>query len=115
MRRINFSDVGVVVNSMEELDEIYLTCTALGILFVDSFKDSCIKAQQHNLVGWFIQTTRADLETTLDGYDLELSLVSYPIRYSMSSLDFAIACQLLQSNKTDALIAHLDKHCKEYK
>lgn len=115
MRRINFSDVDVVVNSMEELDELYLTYTALGIQFVDSFKDSYLKVQQHNLVGWFIQTTRADLETTLGGYDLELSLVRYPIRYSMSSLDFAVACQLLKLNETGELIAHLNKHCKEYK
>ncbi len=32
MKQINFSDIGVVVNSMEELDEIYLTYTALDIV-----------------------------------------------------------------------------------
>ena len=115
MKRINFSSVGVVVNSMEELDEIYLTYTALDIPFVDVFKEHCIEAQQHNLVGYFVQTTRAGLKTALDGYDLDLSLINYPIRYSMSSLDFAVACQLLMSNQSDELIAHLDKYCKELK
>ena len=115
MKRINFSDIGVVVNSIEELDEIYLTYTALDISFAGNFKDHCIDAQQHNLVGYFIQATREDLNNTLGGDDLHVSLIKYPITYSMSSLDFAVACQLLQSNQTEELIAHLDKHCKEYK
>ena len=115
MRRINFSDIGVVVNSMGELDAIYLTYAALDISFEDIFKDRCIEAQQNNLVGYSIQTTNAGLKTALDGYDLDLSLMNYPIRYSMSSLDFAVACQLLMSNQSDELIAHLDKYCKEYK
>lgn len=67
MKQINFSDVGVVVNSMEELEEIYLTYTALDIPFVDNFADNCIDARQHNLVGYFIQSTRGDIKTTLDG------------------------------------------------
>ena len=113
MKRINFSSVGVVVNSMEELDEIYLTYTALDISFGVIFKDHCIEAQQHNLVGYSIQTTRGELKTLLAGYDLDLSLIDYPIRYSMDKLDFAVACKLLQSNETDELIAHLNKHCKE--
>ena len=33
MKQINFSDVGVVVNSMEEVDELYMTDTTLGIPF----------------------------------------------------------------------------------
>lgn len=115
MRNINFSTVGVVVNSMEEVGDIYLTYTALDISFVDFFKDHCIEAQQNNLVGYSIQTISAGLETALNGYDLDLSLMNYPIRYSMSSLDFAVACQLLKLNETDALIAHLDKYCKELK
>lgn len=115
MRHINFSTVGVVVNSMEELEDIYLTYTALDIPFADVFKDHCIEAQQHNLVGYSIQSTRAGLKTTLDENGLYLSLIGYPIRYSMSSLDFAIACQLLMSNQEDELIAHLDKYCKEFK
>lgn len=115
MRSIHFSTVGVVVNSMEELDEIYLTYTVLGIPFTDDFKDLCIEAQQHNLVGYFIQSHRVDLKTVLDGEDLELSLIHYPISYSMSSLDFAVACKLLKSNQEDELIAHLAKHCKEFK
>lgn len=67
MKQINFSDVGVVVNSMEELEEIYLTYTALDVSFTDMFKAHCIDAQQHKLVGYFIQSTRGDIKTTLDG------------------------------------------------
>ena len=115
MKQINFSDVGVVVNSMEELEEIYMTYTALDISFGDIFKDSCIEAQQHNLVGYFIQSTRGDLKTTLDEDYLYISIIKYPIRYSIDKLDFAVACQLLKSNQTDELIAHLNKYCKEYK
>ena len=115
MKQINFSDVGVVVNSMEELDEIYLTYTALDISFGDIFKDHCIDAQQHNLVGYFIQSTRGDLKTTLDEDYLYVSILKYPIRYSIDKLDFAVACQLLKSNQSDELTAHLNKCCKEYK
>ena len=115
MKQINFSDVGVVVNSMEELDEIYLTYTALDISFADTFEDRCIDAQQHNLVGYFIQSTREDLKTTLDDSDLYVSIIKYPVRYSIDKLDFAVACQLLKVNQTDELIAHLNKSCKEYK
>ena len=116
MKRINFSDIGVVVNSMEELDEIYLTYAALDIEFGDIFKDHCIDAQQHNLVGYFIQSTRGDLKTTLDDDDyLYVSIIKYPIRYSIDKLDFAVAYHLLISNQTDELTAHLNKCCKEYK
>ena len=116
MRNINFSGIGVVVNSMEELEEIYLTYTALDISFGDMFKDHCIDAQQHNLVGYFIQSTRSDLKTKLDDEGpLYLSILKYPIRYSMDILDFAVAYHLLKSNQTDELIAHLNKYCKEYK
>ena len=115
MKQINFSDVGVVVNSMEELDEIYLTYTALDISFGDIFKEHCIEAQQFNLVGYFIQSTRGDIKTTIDEGYLYVSLIRYPIRYSIDKLDFAVACQLLKSNQTDELITHLNKYCKEYK
>lgn len=115
MKQINFSDVGVVVNSMEELDEIYLTYTALDIEFTDIFKDHCIDAQQHNLVGYFIQSTRGDLKTTLEEEYMYVSILKYPIRYSIDKLDFAIACQLLLSNQETELKAHLNKYCKEYK
>lgn len=115
MRHIHFSDIGVVVNSMEELDEIYLTYTALDISFVDIFKDHCIEAQQHSLVGYFIQSTRGDLKTTLDGDYLYVSIIRYPIAYTMDKLDFAVAYHLLKSNQTDELKAHLAKCCKEYK
>ena len=115
MKQINFSDIGVVVNSMEELDEIYLTYTTLGISFGDIFKDNYIDAQQNNLVGYFIQSTRGDIKNTLDGDYLSVSIINYPITYSIDKLDFAVACQLLKSNQTDELIAHLNKYCKEYK
>ena len=115
MKQINFSDIGVVVNSMEELDEIYLTYTALDISFEDGFKDRCIDAQQHKLVGYFIQSTRGDIKTTIDEHYLYVSILRYPIRYSIGKLDFAVACQLLKSNQTDELTAHLNKYCKECK
>ena len=115
MKQINFSDIGVVVNSTEEVDEIYLTYTALDIEFTDIFKDHCIEAQRHKLVGYFIQSTRGDIKTTLDGDYLYISIIKYPIRYSIDKLDFAVACQLLKSNHTDELIAHLNKYCKECK
>ena len=115
MKQINFSDVGVIVNSMEELDELYMTYTALGISFGDRFKNDCIDAQQHNLVGYFIQSTRSDLKTTLDGDYTYVSIIKYPIRYMMDSLDFAVAYQLLKSNQSDELTAHLNKYCKERK
>ena len=115
MKQIDFSDIGVVVNSMEELDEIYLTYTTLDISFGDHFKNDCIDAQQHNLVGYFIQSIRGDLKTTLDGDYLYVSIIKYPVMYSIDKLDFAVAYQLLKSNQSDELIAHLDKYCKEYK
>ena len=115
MKQINFSDIGVVVNSMEELEEIYMTYTALDISFEDVFKDRCIDAQQHNLVGYFIQSTRSDLKTTIEEDYLYVSIIKYPITYSIDKLDFAVAYQLLKSNQTVELIAHLNKYCKEYK
>ena len=115
MKQINFSDIGVVVNSMEELEEIYLTYTALDVSFTDTFKDHCIDAQQHKLVGYFIQSTRGDIRTTLDGDYLYVSIIKYPIRYSIDKLDFAVAYQLLKTNQSDELTAHLNKYCKEYK
>ena len=115
MKQIKFSDIGVAVNSMEEVDDIYLTYTSLGISFADNFKDHCIDAQQHNLVGYFIQTTRGDVKTTLEDNDVAVSLIDYPVRYLISSLDFAVACQLLKLNQEDELTAHLNKSCKERK
>ena len=115
MKQINFSDIGVVVNSMEELEEIYLTYTALGISFGDIFKDHCIDAQQHNLVGYFIQSTRGDLKTTIEEAYLYVSILKYPIRYLIDKLNFAVAYQLLKANQSDELLAHLNKYCKEYK
>lgn len=115
MTQINFSDVGVLVNSMEELDELYITYSALGITFSDLFEERCVEAQDHNLVGYYIQSDRADLKDELvEGY-LSLSIIRYPIVYTMDTLDFAVAYHLLKSNQTDELKAHLDKYCKEYK
>lgn len=115
MRRIRFKDVGVPINSLEELHELYLTYSALDIPFIDDFTENCEDAQQSNLVGWFIQGIDGSIETTLGEDGLALSIINYPIKYSMESLDFAIACQLLMSNQEDELKVHLAQHCKEYK
>ena len=115
MRRIRFKDVGVPINSLEELHELYLTYSALDIPFIDDFTEDCEDAQQSNLVDWFIQGIDGSIETTLGEDGLALSIINYPIKYSMESLDFAIACQLLMSNQEDELKVHLAQHCKEYK
>ena len=115
MRRIHFSDIGVVVNSLEELDEIHITYSALDIPFAGSFTKDTADAIRGDLKNWFIQCTDGTIETTLVKSSLDISIINYPILYSMESLDFAIACQLLMSNQEDELIAHLDKYCKEYK
>ena len=115
MRRIAFSDVGVIVNSMQDVDELHLTYTALGIPIEDTYKEAYEKSQVSGLKEWFIQATRGDLTTTLDGSALIISLIQYPIKYSMESLDFAIACQLLMSNQEAELKVHLAQHCEEYK
>lgn len=114
MRHINFSEVGVVVNSMEELDELHMTYTALGITFTGEFKKHSREAQECNLVGYYLQSTRGDLKTKLDEPYLYVSIIKYPIIYTMDSLEYAAAYHLLKSNQTDELIAHLDKYCKEY-
>ena len=115
MRRIDFRDVGVPINSLEELYEIYLTYSALDIPFAKGFEEDCTDAQNSNLTGWFIQCTDGNIGTKLNEDALDLSIINYPIKYSMESLDFAIACQLLMSNQEDELKAHLAQHCKEYK
>lgn len=114
MRRINFSDVGVVVNSMDELAELHMTYTALGLSFSDEFDEDCMEAHERNLVGYYLQAVRGDLKTTLPDPYLNVSIIKYPILYTMTGLDFAAACHLLKLNETDELIAHLDKYCKEY-
>lgn len=115
MRQINFCDVGVPVNSLEELDDIYLTYSTLDISFGDCFKEDCIDAQKSNLAGWFVQCTDGTIDTKLTEDGLAISIINYPIKYSMESLDFAIACQLLLSNQETELKVHLNKYCKEYK
>lgn len=115
MRRINFSHVGVLVNSMEELDELHTTYTALGITFADEFREHSRKAQEYNLVGYYLQSARGDIKTKLDEPSLYVSIIKYPIVYTIDSLDFAVAYHLLKSNQTEELIAHLDKYCKEFK
>ena len=115
MRRIHFSDIGVVVNSLEELDEIHITYSALDIPFAEGFTKDTADAIRGDLKNWFIQCTVGTIETKLVESSLDISIINYPIKYSMESLDFAIACQLLMSNQEDELIAHLDKYCKEYK
>ena len=115
MRHIHFSDIGIAPKSIEELDEIYLTYTALGIPIEDTYKENYEEAQHYNLKGWYVQNTVGDIRTKLEGSELVISLIQYPITYSMESLDYAVACHLLNTNQEDELIAHLDKYCKEYK
>lgn len=115
MRRINFSDVGVFVNSMEELDELYMTYTALDITFSAEFEENASEADSRNLVGYYLQSVRGDLKTKLIDPHVYVSIIKYPIIYTMDALDFAAAYHLLKLNQTDELIAHLDKHCKEFK
>ena len=115
MRRIDFSDVGVVINSMEELDELYMTYTALDISFSGEFREHSRKSQEHNLVVYYLQYVRGDLNTMLLEPYLYVSIIKYPMTYIMDSLEFAAAYHLLKSNQTDELKAHLDKCCKEYK
>ena len=115
MRHINFRSVGVIVNTMEELYEIYLTYSALDIPFSEHFEEDFKDAQQDNLTGWFIQCTDGNIGTKLNEDGLAISIINYPIEYSMESLDFAVACQLLMLNQEAELKAHLAQHCKEYK
>ena len=114
MRHINFRSVGVIVNTMEELQELCLTYSALDIPFAEVFTEDFKDAQQDNLTGWFIQCTDGTIGTKLNEDSLAISIINYPIKYSMESLDFAIACQLLISNQEAELKAHLAQHCKEY-
>ena len=114
MRQIHFSNVGVVVNSLEELNEIYLTYSALDIPFAENFTEDYEDAKKSKLTSWFIQCTDGTIETKLTKDDLAISIINYPIKHSMESLDFAIACQLLMSNQEAELKAHLAQHCKEY-
>ena len=113
MRQIAFSEVGVIVKTLEDVEEVYLMCTTLGIHFADHFDKIRILTQ--DLSNWFIQCTIGGIRTSLHGAELHLSLIDYPITYSMEAIDFAVACQLINTDHEDELIAHLDKYCKEYK
>ena len=114
MRHIHFSDVGVVINSFEELDELVTLYNALDIKFDERFTDDVKDAKQTNLINWYIQTSRGDIKTKLgDDRDVSISIINYPITYAMDSLDFATAYHLITSNQEDELKAHLDKYCKE--
>ena len=115
MRHINFRSVGVIVNTMEELHELCLTYYALGIPFAEDFEGDCTDAQNSNLTGWFIQCTNGTIGTKLNEDGLAISIINFQIEYTMESLDFAVACQLLMSNQENELKVHLDKYCKEYK
>ena len=116
MRSIRFSDVGVVVNSFEELDELVTLYNALDIEFDEKFIRDIKEAKQANLVNWYIQASRGDIKTRLGSNpDVSISIINYPITYAIDSLDFAVAYLLLKSNQEDELIAYLDKHCKEFK
>ena len=115
MRRIHFAQVGVPINSLEELHELHLTYSALGIHFSANFTEDTADAIRDNLTGWFIQCTDGTIKTKLTEDGLDVSIINFPVKYTMESLDFAIACQLLMSNQEDELKVHLAQHCKEYK
>lgn len=116
MRSIYFSNIGVVVKSLEELDELVTLYNILDVEFDEKFIHAVEKAKRANLFNWYIQTSRADIQTRLGSNpDVCISIVSYPIIYTMDSLDFAVAYHLLKSDQEDELIAYLDKHCKEFK
>ena len=112
---IQFAQVGVPINSLEELHELYLTYSALDIPFADGFKEDSADAIRDDLTGWFIQCTDGAIGTKLNEDALDIPIINYPISYSMESLDFAIACQLLMSNQEAELKVHLAQHCKENK
>ena len=114
MRQIAFSDVGVPVKSMEEVEEIYLMYSALGVSFADDFDRQCTHAHRDGLHGYFIQGITGSIETKVKNHEY-ICLIKYPIVYSMEAIDFAVACQLINTDQEDELIAHLDKYCKEYK
>ena len=115
INHIDFSEVGVDVNTLEELHELCLTYSALDIPFAEGFTEDSADAIRDDLTGWFIQCTDGTIETKLTEDGLAISIINYPIKYSMGSLDFAIACQLLMSNQEAELKVHLAQHCKEYK
>lgn len=116
MRSIHFSDVGVVVKSLEELDELVTLYNALDIDFDERFIRDSEDAKQTKLRDWYIQASRGDIKTRLGSNpDVSISILDYPITYAIDSLDFAVAYHLLKSNQEDELIAHLDEHCKEFK
>ena len=114
MRQIAFSGVGVPVKSMEEVEEIYMMYSALGIPFLDNFNRHCTEAKRDGLEGYFIQGITGDIVTKVKTHEY-ISLIKHPIRYSMEAIDFAVVCQLINTDQEDELIAHLDKYCKEYK
>ena len=113
MRQIAFSAVGVVVKSMEEVEEIYMMYSALGISFVDHFDRQCSQAKRNSLEGYYIQGITKNIETKVKNHEY-ICLLKCPIAYSMEAIDFAVACQLINTDQEDELIAHLDKYCKEY-
>ena len=115
MRHIRFSDIGVPINTLEELYELCLNYYALDIPFAEGFTEDTADAIKDDLTGWFIQCTDGTIETKLTEDGLAISIINYPIKHSMESLDFAIACQLLMSNQEAELKVHLAQHCKEYK
>ena len=115
MISISFAQVGVPINTLEELHELCLTYSALDIPFAENFTEDYEDAIRDDLTGWFIQCTDGTIETKLVENSLAISIINYPIEYSMESLDFAIACQLLMSNQEAELKVHLAQYCKEYR
>ena len=62
---IHFAQVGVPINTLEELHELCLTYSALDIPFADNFTEDTADAIRDDLTGWFIQCTDGTIETKL--------------------------------------------------
>ena len=115
MNKIAFSEVGVRVNSEEELEDITNMYTLLGIELSESYERDCENAKHDKFRGWFIQTDLSDVSTPSDIEIVAINIVRHPIKYVIDKVDFAFAFQLLKSEQLGELEVYLDKHCKEYK
>ena len=115
MNNIDFSEVGVNVNSIEELDDIVTLYTMLEVKFDLVFYRHYEEAKRSDFAQYFIQTSFSNLSVLADIEALSVSIIKYPIKYEMDRLDFAIAYQLIAANKTEQAIAYMNEHCKEYK
>ena len=115
MNNIDFTSVGVNVNSIEELDDIATLYTMLGVKFDFNFENHYEEAKRSDLTNYFIQTTFSNLSVVSDINELTVSIIKYPIKHEMDKLEYAVAYQLVAANKPEEAIAYMNEHCKEYK